>query len=71
MNMRKTQCETLLWHMQTKGPITNIEASNMYGICRISARVKDLRDRGYPVKTEWRMKKHENGRVTQYGVFSL
>jgi hypothetical protein len=47
-----TQTDTILRHLRYVGPITPIEALNLYGCFRLAARVKELRERGYNVTTE-------------------
>lgn len=46
-----TQCEQILKHLQTRGTLTPIDALNEYGVFRLAARVKDLRDSGHNVVT--------------------
>ena len=41
----------LLNHFNKYGSITSMEAFEYYGITRLSARIKDLRDLGYNVVT--------------------
>lgn len=41
----------LLKHLQTAGAITSREASALYGIDRVAARVHDLRKLGHEIKT--------------------
>ena len=45
-----TQCEQILAHLR-KGTLTPIDALNAYGVFRLAARVKDLRDQGHDVVT--------------------
>jgi hypothetical protein len=47
-----TQTEAILRHLQEEGPLTPIEALNLYGCFRLAARVGDLRALGYPIETE-------------------
>lgn len=47
--MAKTQCQQVLEHLQKKCGITAFEAFKLYGITRISARIYELRKRGYKI----------------------
>lgn len=49
MNKPKSQNDEILHHLQTHNGITSFEAFTLYGITRISARIYDLRDRGYKI----------------------
>ena len=42
----------LVWkHLEKKGSITAVEAFGEYGIMRLAARIKDLRDAGKKINT--------------------
>lgn len=66
-----TQCELILAHLQTHGELTSLEAMERYGICRLAARVSDLRARGHDVKTEHRQAVNRYGKKISYGVYRL
>lgn len=42
-----TQLARLLNHLETRGPITQLEAFNALGICRLSERCRELSALGY------------------------
>ena len=67
----KTQCDIILNHIQTHGSITDMEAYQMYGICRLSGRIFDLRQRGYDIQTNFVKSKNRLGKKIQYGVYSF
>lgn len=46
-----SQNTTVLQHLK-KHPITQLEATQKYGILRLAARVDDLRRRGHKIYTE-------------------
>lgn len=46
-----TQREQILGHLQGGKSITPMEALNLYGCFRLGARIADLRDEGYKIKT--------------------
>lgn len=49
---RKSQCKTILNYLQQGNSLTQIEATEMWHITRLAARVSDLRDRGYDIVSE-------------------
>ena len=48
----QTQKESILRHLQSGRTITPLEALNLYGCYRLSARIRELRDEGYEIKSE-------------------
>lgn len=51
--LKKTQNEMILEHLQeSEIGITPIDALNLYGCFRLSARISDLRREGYPIVSE-------------------
>ena len=48
----ETQCKKILDYMHEHDGITPLEALDCCGCFRLSARIKDLRDRGYIIRTE-------------------
>lgn len=46
-----TQCDRLLAHLQDHGTINPLEAWQLLGIYRLGARVFDLKERGFDVRT--------------------
>ena len=47
-----TQNERLLAWLESGRTITPREADDMWGCMRLGARIKDLKDRGYPIISE-------------------
>lgn len=47
----KGQSGALLEHLKTKGSITSMEAIELYGATRLSARIYDFRKLGYAIET--------------------
>lgn len=43
----------ILSHLKRHGAITPMDALRRYGCFRLSARIYDLRFRGYPIETTW------------------
>jgi hypothetical protein len=48
-----TQTETILAHLEAGHSITPLDALREYGCFRLAARIKDLRDAGHDVQTDW------------------
>lgn len=46
---KMTQCDRILRHMKDYGSIDPMEAIRDYGCMRLSARISDLKDRGYKI----------------------
>jgi len=64
-----TQSEKILRHLKEHGTITRREALLNYGIARLAARIKDLRDEGHTIRTEMiEVTNHDNSksRVAEY-----
>lgn len=47
-----TQADMILQHMREKGPITPIQALQLYGCFRLAARISELKERGISISTE-------------------
>jgi len=45
------QVDMILNHLETIGPITQLDALQQYGCGRLGARIWDLKHAGYPIKT--------------------
>lgn len=48
----KTQQENILEHLKISGPITPLEALNLYGSFRLSAIIFNLRAEGHDIETK-------------------
>jgi len=48
----QTQKEAILRHLQSGKTITPLEALNLYGCFRLGARIWELRDEGYRIRSE-------------------
>lgn len=65
--MAKTQLDHLKDHLRSGRSITPLEALGLYGIFRLAARVKELRDRGWSISTD--VREDPNGKV--YACYTL
>ena len=66
-----SQNEKVLHHLETNRCITSMEAFMCYGITRLSARISDLRDKGYPIKTTIVTKKNKEGNACNFAEYRL
>lgn len=67
----ETQCKLILEHMQKHHGITQKEAINLYGCYRLSARIYDLRDRGYAILTNVREEVNRYGKKSHFAEYVL
>lgn len=49
----QTQCQKILAYLQNGGRITSLSALDNFGCLRLSARIKDLRDRGHDIQSQF------------------
>lgn len=61
-----TQKEQVLQHLTEIGPITPIEALNLYGCFRLGARIADLKREGVQIRSE--MVARDGKRFAQYSL---
>ena len=67
----KTQCEQVLQHLLKFGVITPQRAESEYGIMRLAARVNDLRNAGYAIRTEEIRGVNRFGRPTRFAQYRI
>ena len=68
---RATQNFDVLDCMKKKGYITNRIASSELGVERLSARIYDLREMGFSIKTTMVNGKNRHGNNTRFARYSL
>ncbi|MEG9531375.1 helix-turn-helix domain-containing protein [Mannheimia indoligenes] len=61
----QSQNAKILAHLKNGGRITSLSALKNFGCLRLSARIKDLRDRGYDIQSET-ITLSNGKRVSQY-----
>lgn len=66
-----TQTEQVLQFMHENGSITQAEAVDEIGCYRLSARIKDLRDMGVPIKSKIESKVNRYGRKVSFARYSI
>ena len=59
----------ILNHMKKHGSITSMESFEKYGITRLSARIKDLRDLGYDITTMMIEGQNRYGEAIRYAKY--
>lgn len=55
------QVDMILEHLETKGPITQLEALKLYGCGRLSGRIWDLRHAGHPIEMRYKKVRKATG----------
>lgn len=65
--MKKSKMDHLKAHLSSGKSITQLEALGLYGLFRLAARIKELRNSGWDISTE--MRKDPNG--SQVAVYVL
>ena len=63
--------DLILMHLKKYGSITQDEASEEYGIKRLSARICELRDMGYHIKTDMISCKNRRGSISSFAKYRL
>lgn len=66
-----TQNERILRHMRDHGGITSMEAYQEYGCTRLSARIKDLRDEGFNIKSIRETRKNRYDEKVSFSRYTL
>lgn len=61
----------ILNHFKEYGSITSMDAFERYGITRLAARIKDLRDLGYNITTLTMEGQNRYGEATRYAKYIL
>jgi len=67
-----TQNDKILRHLKThKRGITQLDAIQKYGCLRLSARISELRDMGYVIKSEIVAVKNRDGETCHVSRYTL
>ena len=67
MKQTTSQSAKVLYHLQNYGPLTAIEALELFACFRLAARINDLKEAGHDIQVE--MKRLKNGK--KIAVYSL
>lgn len=66
-----TQAEMIVEYIDKFGSITSRDAFNDLGVTRLSARIVDLKNRGYSIEEVWESSKNRFGETVSYKRFSF
>lgn len=67
----ESQNKMILFWLKEKGSINAKEARALCQCERLSARIKDLRNKGIPIKTEMHQYIGKNGYPVRYAIYKL
>ena len=70
-NKRPSQASRLLDYLKRFGSVTTWEAFSELGITRLSARIFEIKERGYLIKTESITSKNRFGEPVHFNKYSL
>lgn len=65
------QTERIIRHIHDYGSITSWEAMQEYGIMRLASRICDLRQMGYPIRSEMVKAKNRYGEAVSYAKYTM
>lgn len=68
---KQSQRDLILKYLESGKSITQIEATEMFGCTRLAARINELRDAGYPIKSKMISSKSRYGVPTSYCQYSI
>ena len=67
----KTQCDKILKYLMAHESITQGQAIIEFNCYRLSARIFDLKEQGYDIRTIRCVKKNDEGNVVQFAKYVL
>ena len=68
---KHSHIELISEHLIKYGSISSIEAIELFGCTRLSARISDLKKRGWPITSELAQAKNRYGHTTNYAVYRM
>lgn len=68
---KKSQREMILDYLENGYSITQMEAIELFGCTRLAARINELRDEGYPIKSKMISSKNRYGVPMSYCEYSI
>jgi hypothetical protein len=66
-----SQYEVVLKHLKDGKELSQLEATEKYGILRLGAIICKMRKQGYEISTKTVRKPNRYGHVSNYGVYKL
>ncbi|MBO5969262.1 MAG: helix-turn-helix domain-containing protein [Clostridia bacterium] len=64
--MRKSQCDTIIDHIDKYGSISSLEAFREYNITRLAARIHDIEAKGTKIDRSTEVYENESGETVRY-----
>ena len=71
MSEKATQCQLILDYIDEFGSITPLEAIRDIGCYRLSARVSDLKKKGFPIESKMEPVLNRRGKQSRIARYSL
>ena len=68
---KETQCQLILEYIDEFGSITPLEAMRDIGCYRLSARISDLKKKGFPIETKKETVLNRRGKQSRIARYSL
>lgn len=68
---KETHRKIVLKHLQSGKELSQLEATQKYGILRLGAIIFNLRKEGYKIVTRMEHKPNRYGNTSNYGVYKL
>lgn len=68
---RKSQSKVVLQHLQSGKELSQLEATEKYGILRLGAIIFNLRRDGYKITSRLEHKPNRYGNTSNYAVYKL
>lgn len=66
-----SQYDTVIGHLAQDGSLSQIEALRLYGVARLAARIEELRNDGFVIRTERRKVTKKDGTKATIAVYHL
>lgn len=66
-----SQVKLIAAHLIQYGSISSIEAIELFGCTRLSARISDLRKAGWPITTDIATGKNRYGHTSNFAVYRM
>ena len=68
---KTSQCDKILADMQEFGSITPLDAIREFSCLRLGARIWDLKQKGYKIRTDFESAKNRYGDTVHYARYTL
>lgn len=68
---KTSQCDKILAYMHEVGSITPLDAIREFSCLRLGARIWDLKQRGYKIRTDIESAKNRYGETVHYARYTL